>query len=37
MILEISNQMDSLLLKKKKKNLDFIIIRVITDVFGYRL
>ena len=36
MILEISNQMDSLLLKKKK-NLDFIIIRVITGVFGYRL
>ena len=37
MILEISNQMGSLLLKKKKKNLDFIIIRVITGVFGYRL
>ena len=36
MILEISNQMDSLLLNKKK-NLDFIIIRVITGVFGYRL
>ena len=36
MILEISNQMGSLLLKKKK-NLDFIIIRVITGVFGYRL